>query len=59
MGIRKGFPVVFTSEIPDKSAVFESENERNKKSTVGTISYLPPLFGCYLSAYVIRKLTGK
>ncbi len=59
MGIKKGLPVVFTSEIPDKDAVFESTNERNKKSTVGTISYLPPLFGCYLASYVIRKLTGK
>lgn len=59
MGIKKGLPTVFTTEIPDKNAVFESTNERNKKSTVGTISYLPPLFGCYLASYVIRNLTGK
>ena len=59
MGISKGLPVVFTTEIPDKNAVFESTNERNKQSTVGTISFMPPMFGCYLAAYVIRKLTGK
>ncbi|MGL4293476.1 MAG: tRNA threonylcarbamoyladenosine dehydratase [Bacteroidales bacterium] len=56
LGIRKGIPVVFSTEKPDKSSVLLTENERNKKSTVGTISYMPAIFGCFLASYVIRKL---
>lgn len=56
-GIRKGLKVVFSTEQPSSTAVIPATGERNKRSTVGTISYLPALFGCYLAAHVIRKLT--
>lgn len=56
LGISKGLPVVFSSEQPKKEAVLATENERFKKSTVGTVSYMPAIFGCYLASYVIRKL---
>ena len=56
LGYRKGFPVVFSTEAPNRDAVILTDNERNKKSTVGTISYMPPVFGCFLASYVIRKL---
>lgn len=56
LGVRKGFPVVFSTEKPNEKAVLLTENERNKKSTVGTISYMPAIFGCFLASYVIRKL---
>ncbi len=55
-GISKGLKVVFSTEQADRNAVLAVE-ERNKKSTVGTVSYLPTLFGCHLAAYVIEKLT--
>lgn len=55
-GIRRGLKVVFSHEPPRASAVLSSSGERNKRSTVGTVSYLPAVFGCYLAAYVIRKL---
>ncbi len=55
-GISKGLKVVFSTEQADRNAVITVE-ERNKKSTVGTVSYLPTLFGCYLAAHVIAKLT--
>ncbi len=55
-GISKGLKVVFSTEQADRNAVITVE-ERNKKSTVGTVSYLPTLFGCYLAAHVIEKLT--
>lgn len=58
-GIKKGIKVVFSSEQPDRNAIIRTDEERNKKSTVGTISYLPAIFGCYLAAYVIRKLSQK
>ena len=31
-------------------------NEQNKKSSAGTISYLPAVFGCYLAQYVIINI---
>lgn len=54
-GIRYKLPVVFSSEQANPNAV-ELVEEQNKKSTCGTISYLPAVFGCYLSSYVIQKL---
>lgn len=55
-GIDKGVNVVFSSELVDKSAVIEVDDEQNKKSTVGTISYMPALFGIYCASKVIRDL---
>ena len=43
-GISKGFKVVFSEELPDREAIIPVE-ETNKKSQVGTISYLPAAFG--------------
>ena len=56
-GIRKSVPVVFSTEQADRRAVITIDGEQNKKSTTGTISYMPAVFGCYLAEYVIRKLT--
>jgi tRNA A37 threonylcarbamoyladenosine dehydratase len=55
-GIRKSLPVVFSTEQADRNVIITVEGEQNKKSTTGTISYMPAVFGCYLAEYVIRKL---
>lgn len=55
-GIRKSIPVVFSTEQADRNAIITVENEQNKKSTAGTVSYMPAVFGCYLAEYVIRKI---
>lgn len=57
LGIKKGFKVVFSPENIPKKAV-RAEEGKNKKSTVGTISYMPPIFGCFISSVVIRDLTS-
>ena len=57
MGIRKGFKAVFSAEPPKEGAMILCE-EQNKKSNVGTISYLPALFGIGCASVVIRDLTG-
>lgn len=59
LGIRKGFKVVFSSEDPITEAVQLCDNEPNKKSIVGTISYLPAIFGCYCASVVIQDLIDK
>ena len=55
-GIRRSLPVVFSTEQADRSAIITIEGEQNKKSTTGTISYMPAVFGCYLAEHVIRRL---
>ena len=55
-GLRRSLPVVFSTEQANRNAVITVEGEQNKKSTAGTISYMPAVFGCYLAEYVIRKL---
>lgn len=57
MNIRHKLPVVYSTEIPNADAVEEVTGERNKRTTVGTISYMPAMFGCYLAAYVLKQLT--
>ena len=57
MGIRKGFKAVFSEEIADRSSIV-LEAGRNKKSQVGTISYLPASFGCACAQAVITGLLG-
>ncbi len=56
LGVSKGVKVVFSSEVADSDAI-RLEDSQNKKSTVGTISYMPPIFGCFISSIVIHDLT--
>jgi tRNA A37 threonylcarbamoyladenosine dehydratase len=57
-GIFKGITVVYSPEPVSKRAIREVTGEENKRSVVGTISYMPPVFGCYCASVVIRKLIG-
>ena len=57
VGISKGFKVVFSEELPDENAIIAVE-EQNKKSMVGTISYLPAVFGCICAQAVMEDLLG-
>ena len=56
MGMKRKLPVVFSTEQADQNAVILIDDEQNKKSTTGTVSYMPAVFGCYLAEYVIRKI---
>lgn len=56
MGMKRKLPVVFSTEQANPDAILLTEEEQNKKSTAGTVSYMPAVFGCYLAEYVIRKL---
>lgn len=55
-GISKGFKVVFSEELPEREAIIAEEG-RNKKSNVGTISYMPAVFGCACAQACILFLT--
>jgi tRNA A37 threonylcarbamoyladenosine dehydratase len=58
LGIRSGFKVVYSSEPVLKGSVIVTDNSPNKKSTVGTISYLPAIFGLMAASEVIRDVIG-
>jgi tRNA A37 threonylcarbamoyladenosine dehydratase len=57
LGIRTGFKAVFSPEVvPDHAIVIDSNPTMNKLSVVGTISYMPAMFGCHMAAEVIKDL---
>lgn len=57
MGVYKGIKVVFSPEKVNPECIIMTEGEQNKKTTVGTISYMPAIFGNFISSVVIRDLT--
>jgi tRNA A37 threonylcarbamoyladenosine dehydratase len=58
LGVRDGFTAVYSPEVVDKSMIIETDGEENKKSIVGTISYMPAAFGIACASVVIRNLAG-
>jgi len=56
LGIKTGFKVIFSNEIVEDEAILRIDNESNKKSTVGTISYIPAIFGGFCASVVVRAL---
>jgi len=58
LGVRTGVTVVYSPESVSKDAIREVSGEENKRSVVGTISYMPPVFGCYCASVVIRDILG-
>jgi tRNA A37 threonylcarbamoyladenosine dehydratase len=56
LGIRDGVTVVYSPEEISKGSMRPAEDEQNKKTVVGTISYMPPMFGCCCASVVLRSL---
>jgi tRNA A37 threonylcarbamoyladenosine dehydratase len=57
LGVRSGFKAVFSPElVPEHAVVIDSNPAINKLSVVGTISYMPAIFGCFIASEVIRDL---
>lgn len=55
LGITKGVKAVFSPEKVSENAIVV-EQSTNKASNVGTISYMPNIFGCYCASVVINDL---
>lgn len=53
--IRKGFKAVFSIEKVEQNSIILEES-RNKKTNVGTVSYMPAVFGMLCASVVIRDL---
>lgn len=58
LGVDSGIRVVFSTEQVPPHAMREDPSD-NHLTTIGTISYMPPLFGCFLAAEVIKILLQK
>ena len=56
LGVEKGIQAVFSTEFASRESVELCDDEPNKKSVVGTISYMPAVFGCCCASVVIRDL---
>jgi tRNA A37 threonylcarbamoyladenosine dehydratase len=59
LGIYTGVKVVFSPEDIDQNKVIVTEKAYPKKSIIGTISYMPAIFGCTTASVVIRDLYNK
>ncbi len=58
LGIYKGIKVIFSPEHISEHAILEI-NQQNKKTTHGTISYLPNIFGIYAAQTVIWEIINR
>lgn len=59
LGIYKGLTVVFSAEKVDQSKIIETEKAYPKKSIIGTMSYMPAIFGCMAASVVVRGLLNQ
>jgi tRNA threonylcarbamoyladenosine dehydratase len=59
LGIKKGLQVVFSPEKVDQTKIIETEKAFPKKSIIGTLSYMPAIFGCTVASVVIRNLMAR
>ena len=55
MGVSDGIRVVFSTE-PVPEYAMQEDISTNHRTTLGTISYMPPLFGCHIASEVIKIL---
>jgi len=58
LDIKSGVTAVFSPEEVPEESIELTEGEENKASNVGTISYMPAVFGCACASVVIKALAG-
>ena len=56
-GIYEGITAVFSQEKVSKECIVEEKSD-NKRTAIGTISYMPAIFGLTAASVVIRELIG-
>jgi len=59
LGVKKGLKVVFSPEKADQEKIIVTQKAFPKKSIIGTLSYMPAMFGCTVASVVIRDLIAK
>ncbi|MCX7697648.1 MAG: tRNA threonylcarbamoyladenosine dehydratase [Bacteroidales bacterium] len=56
LGIYRGIPVVYSKEPIRNQSILSKDITQTPQSIVGTISYMPMVFGLFMSSYIIRSL---
>ncbi len=59
MGVKKGVKCVYSTETSIKESVVAVEDEKYKKTTTGTISFMPNMVGLMIASVVVRDLIEK
>lgn len=59
LDVHSGITAVYSPEPVNRKSIREISGEENKRSVVGTISYMPAMFGCICASVVIRDLLKK
>lgn len=59
MGVKRGFTVVFSTELPQRDSLMHTDGSKFKKSAFGTMSWIPAAFGGACASVVVRGLLGK
>ncbi|MBN1117167.1 MAG: tRNA threonylcarbamoyladenosine dehydratase [Bacteroidales bacterium] len=58
-GIRNGITAVFSTEEVPQHALIETDGSNNKRTVVGTMSYMPAIFGAFCASVVIRSILSQ
>lgn len=58
LGVESGVRVVFSPELPGGEAALEAESEGEKRP-LGTIAYMPAIFGMRCAAEALRIILGE
>lgn len=56
LGVERGIRTVFSPEEVARETIVLVNDEPNKRSTLGTISFMPAIFGCFCAAEVLNSL---
>ncbi len=57
-GITKGLKVVFSTEQPRKASLVLTDEIAFKRSSFGTVSWIPAQFGLMLGAWAVSRISG-
>jgi tRNA A37 threonylcarbamoyladenosine dehydratase len=58
-GIFEGIKVVYSTEDVPEHAIVETDGSNHKRTIVGTMSYMPAIFGAFCASVVIRDLLSE
>ncbi len=59
LGITGGVKTVFSEETPRKGSLVMTDALEYKRSSYGTVAWIPAIFGMMLASYVVEKLTAR
>lgn len=58
LGISKGLRVVYSTEQPRRAALIHTREIEFKRSSFGTVAWIPAQFGLMLAAHVVNKIAA-